>query len=525
MIRAVVAALLLFASSAAAGPYEDGARLYLEGVLPDGAPVTAQVMGGARLSGRFAACARCHRRSGYGISEGDIRAPDITAAALFAPLEPRRDRLLRELYQERQGPIARLDAKTPHLRPAYTGVADVERALSLGEVPGGGLLAAFMPRYDLGPEALAALHLYLRQLGTGSDPGVEDSEIHFATVIGPDIPAARERAMLDLMQAFIALRNREVARELARPGFSPNYKALFAPSRRLWRLHVWRLEGPPERWPAQLAAHYRLRPVFAMLGGAAAGDWTPVHAFCEATRLPCIFPQTDWPSTEPGYFTLYLSAGLPGEARLVADALSASSVQQVTQFHDATAESRHLTAMFARLAEAQGLRVETHDVPAAAQRVEADAAVLWLGPEAMRRALALPGLAEFAGPILAAGGLLADEGGRVAAPPRDLRVAWRYAAGGAVPPHIFRLRHWLRARRVAAADWERTQLNTYLALDATGHALTHMVDRFSRELFIEVIEHQVENGLNPGVFPGLSLGPDQRFAATGANMRVLTAGD
>ena len=50
------------------------------------------------------------------------------------------------------------------------------------------------------------------------------------------------------------------------------------------------------------------------------------------------------------------------------------------------------------------------------------------------------------------------------------------------------------------------------------HALVHAVDRYSREYLIESIEHEIENQLNPGTFPCLSLGPGQRFAAQGARI-------
>ena len=43
-----------------------------------------------------------------------------------------------------------------------------------------------------------------------------------------------------------------------------------------------------------------------------------------------------------------------------------------------------------------------------------------------------------------------------------------------------------------------------------------MVDRFSREYLLEYVEHEAENALNPGTYPELALGPDQRFASKGA---------
>jgi hypothetical protein len=56
-----------------------------------------------------------------------------------------------------------------------------------------------------------------------------------------------------------------------------------------------------------------------------------------------------------------------------------------------------------------------------------------------------------------------------------------------------------------------TASNVYAGLD----------DRYSREYLIETIEHEIENQLNPGTFPRLSLGPGQRFAAKGADVFSL----
>jgi hypothetical protein len=46
-------------------------------------------------------------------------------------------------------------------------------------------------------------------------------------------------------------------------------------------------------------------------------------------------------------------------------------------------------------------------------------------------------------------------------------------------------------------------------------ALAHMVDRFDRAWLVERVEHEAELIADPGVYPPLSLGPGQRFAAKG----------
>ena len=62
-----------------------GRRIYLEGILPSGAPLTGVRFGNAVVSGADAACVNCHRRSGMGSVEGDIQISPITGNFLFAP--------------------------------------------------------------------------------------------------------------------------------------------------------------------------------------------------------------------------------------------------------------------------------------------------------------------------------------------------------------------------------------------------------------------------------------------------------
>ncbi len=161
--------LLALCSVAAASSMRDGERLYNEGILPDNTDVIASVMGDASLTGRFAACVRCHRPSGYGSSEGNLQIPAIAGSVLFSPLEPRRDRLFRQLYQERQGELARMRAKIPRTRQAYASAADLGLAVNHGLDSEAEPLAASMPRYAFTPDALQSLTLYLRELGGSAD--------------------------------------------------------------------------------------------------------------------------------------------------------------------------------------------------------------------------------------------------------------------------------------------------------------------------------------------------------------------
>jgi hypothetical protein len=147
---------------------------------------------------------------------------------------------------------------------------------------------------------------------------------------------------------------------------------------------------------------------------------------------------------------------------------------------------------------------------------EPPALVLWLGaadlaslgPAALEALAAAPRVylsAHLAGDAVKP--LAAELGDR-------LRLTWPYALPGEPVPHGYRVRAWLRSRGVALTH-ERLQLAAHYAFAVADHALGHLVTGFSREYFLERVEHEAERSLDPGLYPHLSLGPGQRVAAKG----------
>ena len=102
-------------------------------------------------------------------------------------------------------------------------------------------------------------------------------------------------------------------------------------------------------------------------------------------------------------------------------------------------------------------------------------------------------------------------------------LTWPFVLPGHEEPLIYRVRAWMRARGIERTH-ERLQLATWLALAVTDHSLTHVVENFSRDFFVESVEEEAENALNPGLFPSLSLGPGQRFASRGSCVVRLADG-
>jgi hypothetical protein len=103
-----------------------------------------------------------------------------------------------------------------------------------------------------------------------------------------------------------------------------------------------------------------------------------------------------------------------------------------------------------------------------------------------------------------------------------LYFVYPYELPDAYHPRTFRVRGWMRSRRLTL-NYPRLQMNTYYALTTVQYGLDHIVDQFSRDHLLEFIEHEAENSLNPGTFPRLSLGPGQRFASKGAYVVQIKA--
>jgi cytochrome oxidase Cu insertion factor (SCO1/SenC/PrrC family) len=526
-LRAEVARLPARGSSAAkeasAGDPALGRRLYRDGILPTGKPLSGRLAGDVAAAGAVVACTGCHRPSGYGGVEGSAYVPPVTGPLLFSADGQRRIDLFEGLFQESLAPSFWRQLRERASRPAYDE-ASLAAALRDGTDPLGRPLHSLMPRYRLSDLEVAHLAAYLRTLAAAPSPGVDGRTIRFATVVADGADPARARAQREVIDAYVRFHNANVERYQSKHGRLAWEDEQWVDTYRLWQMDTWSLTGPSETWREQLARHQRERPVFALIAGLAE-PWRPVHDFCEAEEMPCLFPETDLPPQEPSRYNLYWSRGLALEADALAHQLKAERPRIVQVYRPATPGETAARAF----REAWGGAVESLTWGAGSPRFPRLAAqpavlVVWLGGEDLAGfAAAADGRTEVSRVYLSS--TLAGE-----APP-FLRAAWqdrtfalrRFSLPGKEPPHAYRVRAWMNARGVAHGD-ERTQLDTYFTLTALDDALSRMVDHFSRDLLIEVLEREVENDLNPGVYPRLSLGPGQRFAAKGCYLVKLAPG-
>jgi len=227
-----------------------GKRIYRQGIDSRGAPIKGLAPAGLVIEGKEAACVSCHRRSGYGGSEGKYNIRPVTGPALFA-----------ELTVPEHAPRIKAQLGTRQ-RPAYSHET-LARAIRSGLDSSGKTLEPVMPRFQLSDNDMAALTAYLETLSATDSPGVGEEEVHFATVIQPGVSSERRRAMRDIMEAFIKdktanMRSNEQRREAGVMRMNRSY--------RKWVLHVWELTGPAETWDAQLQKYYDQQPVLHWWG-------------------------------------------------------------------------------------------------------------------------------------------------------------------------------------------------------------------------------------------------------------------
>jgi hypothetical protein len=470
------------------------------------------VQQGGALGGSDAACVQCHRRSGLGGSEGQNAIRPIAGRLLFSAVQA-------------EGRWAGA-AGGAAARPPYTRAA-LARALREGVDPSGRVLDALMPRYVLSDDEIDRLHAYLAGLSSTIAPGVTDREIHFSTIIAPDVDADRRRALLEVLQAFFRDKNGGTRKEGRRRevGSEPMYRAF-----RTWVLHVWELRGAPETWPEQLDAHYRRQPVFAVLGGLGGADWQPVHAFCEEQALPCVFPDVDYPvATGAGYYSVYFSRGLVQETEVLAAQLAAAQAGKATVVQVFRDDSPgRLQAGALRDAMQRRGAGSVVDYPLS-DRGPASAAFWSRLLHDTRPAILVVWLDDVDLRTLGAGGpppaglqAIYLPAGLSATRSADLPGGWldRARLVTLFEPewkrgrHLARMQAWLRARKIPLTD-ARTQANAYFAASLVGDVMAHLGENFFRDYFIESIEQMTEVSLAASIYPHLSLGPGQRFASRG----------
>jgi ABC-type branched-subunit amino acid transport system substrate-binding protein len=495
---------------------EIGKRIYQDGVLPDGTTITAVTQDDVSLTGVKVICADCHRKSGFGSSEGGTSVPAITGSVLYQPRAEKR----RELYGKRSiGPGA---------RPAYDD-EKLARAIREGIDPSGRKLSKLMPRYNISDSELTYLAAYLESIDSTPAPGVSETTIQFATIITPDVTAEQKNTMLTTLTTYINDLNAGTRREAKRAKFSPWHKTWHYGAYRKWQLHVWQLSGQPESWHTQLNEFYAKQPVFAVINGIGAEEWRPIHEFCKTAELPCVFPTTNLPVTaEQDFYTIYFSRGIALEAAAVAKHLSQlEKPVSILQIHNNSMESITAADTTMRHLHKHGITdIKSFDIATfedySSNQLKTIIAttnstyiILWLNSKGIAKTETFLEQNKTIELMYISSTLLDGETGIL---PESL-LNKTYLLSQTSPPntwptHLSRAKNWASARKLQISD-DYVMANAYFAATITADAIKHLRANLIRDYFIERLEHMVENAVFHSVYPRLSLGPGQRFASKG----------
>jgi len=494
-----------------------GERIYREGILSDGSPLSRVVS--PSTPNADVACVRCHRRSGLGGMEGGQLVPAVTGDYLFrnhlkVVTEPTLRRIRRWAYNE----------------------AAFDRALRQGIDVMGDPISVVMPRYALPEQDRQSLMAYLKTLVHDDKPGIDDDTIHIATVVDSRLPADQRAALIEVAKRYVETDNRVIQAREKRAAFSNRQNNWNFQSFRRWQWHLWELEGEPSSWPQQLADHYRRQPVFILVGGAVAGAWDPIDRFCEQQGLPTVFPHTDLPPTgERSHFTFYLSRGLQLEADVLASylRLQKPGVERLHQLHSDDETGRYAAQALTEALADRGIAVESHTFDTASSpdrealawmdRVAGnDAVMLWLDGDRLAAWQAAMGEPPEQGRLFVSSSLLGEElnavDGRWAARLELIHpfsLPWENSAGlsqgfldkwGIRDPANFRL-----------------QSETFVAFATVSQVIKRVRQNLVREYFMEQLEHMSEGLRATSVYPRFSLGPYQRVVSKGAYVLPLSA--
>jgi hypothetical protein len=377
--------------------------------------------------------------------------------------------------------------------------AGVSKAVTQGINIGGLEMSVLMPRYALSNKELRILTVYLKQLSQLYSPGVTKDEVHFATVITPDVDPERRRILLRVLERGFTQKNGSTMLGGKRSGRRHMVTAaeLVLGTERKWVLHIWNLQGAPETWPKQLQEFNQKEPVFALLSGISGSTWQPVHDFCEQNRIPCWLPSVDLPgdSLENNY-SLYFQRGVMLEAEVLANYLVDDPTklpQRVVQVFRDDSLGLGATSSFSNAMKASGIIVENRvfkgDLPSLRKAFEGlnsqDAVMLWLNGTdlSLLNAISVPKATFYLSGRMSGGEKLA------------LADQWKLNAKMIYPYELPEKRQinlnyfhsWMRFNQIPIED-EPLQAEAYFALDFMSDTMTEMLDNVYRDYLLERAE-------------------------------------
>jgi len=264
---------------------ENGKKIYIEGVSPSGATISATVgVQSIRVAGSTVPCGGCHGADGLGRPEGGVQPSVIT-------------------WRELTKPYGHLhDNSRKH--PAFTEKTAAD-ALTRGVDPAGNRLDPVMPRYTLSQRDLSALIAYMKRMETELDPGLSENRIRLGTLLPTqgrmaDLGKAVHGAMqayFDAVNAGGGIYGRQV--ELVNAEYSEDGELTLANAERM----------------------IKQDDVFALVNPFTVRVEKGMTALSERERIPLVGPFTLFPESSQALnrYTFYVLPGLREQARALAE--------------------------------------------------------------------------------------------------------------------------------------------------------------------------------------------------------------
>jgi hypothetical protein len=515
-----------------------GKQIYRQGLSSTNRPVTAIVQGDVPLKGTQFTCISCHRRSGMGAIEGDRIVPLVTGPALYHSsdwLQNNIKDMTNNALTFSNSNQSRISTQLTYKknRPAYTDQT-LARAIRNGIDSNGRSFDPLMPRYDLTEQDSLALITYLKTLSSQFSPGVTQKDIYLATVITEEVNAKQLQAMFAVLETYFQEKNAQTRNEIERLQKGPFYHHYKNQAYRQWVLLPWLLTGTPETWTEQLIRYNQQQPVFAIISGISTYPWQSIHTFCEQQQIPCLLPNTAWPTLvneSDDFYTFYFSKGISLEALILAKQLAKQSTAAIIL---QVFRPDSLGAVAAQLFHRTLPKVAIHDWSLTSKLTvnslrhqlsitQANRVIFWLTGDEL---IELKNWSEpledslqfyFSATLLNSQFTLIPEVMR-----NKSFVAHPYSLPTDLKQRSQRIQAWLRNRNLPLVDI-KIQDQTYFASLIMGEALTHIKRYFYRDYLIDTIDHAEGMGIFSAYYPRLSFGPGQRYLAKGGYILELTS--
>jgi ABC-type branched-subunit amino acid transport system substrate-binding protein len=264
-------------------PETRGKQVYVQGKGSSSREILAYLgESSIEVPGSAMPCASCHGLDGRGKPEGGVTPSDLRWESLTKPYG-----------------MANANGRK---HPPYTERA-LELAITRGTDPAGNKLPSIMPRYQMSPEDLSDLVVYLKRLGKDLDPGISESKI----VIGTVCPT--KGSLAEMGQAVKAVTTAYFD-ELNSQGGIYNRK---------FEVKFTETGDTPAATRANVERLIKEGQVFAMTAAFIAGSEKEIIPLMAQQEVPLIgpltlYPQTDFPLNRQVF---YLLSGLDGQARAV----------------------------------------------------------------------------------------------------------------------------------------------------------------------------------------------------------------